>query len=65
MWGDFAFPAALPLIAAFIAEQVKPDGATAKIVVSTVAGFVVPAVADSSVRLALTTAALYVIGRYA
>ncbi len=65
MWGDFAFPAALPLIAAFIAERVKPDGATAKIVVSTVAGFVVPAVADSPVRLALTTAALYVIGRYA
>ncbi len=65
MWGDFAFPAALPLVAAFIAERVKPDGTTAKIIVSTVAGFVIPAVANSPVRLALTTAALYVIGRYA
>lgn len=64
MWGDFAFPAALPLIAAFIAERIRIDGSTAKVIVSTVAGFVVPAVANSPVRLALTTAALYVIGRY-
>lgn len=65
MWGDFAFPAALPLIAAFIAERVRFDGATSKIVVSVVAGFIVPAAANCPVRLALTTAALYVIGRYA
>lgn len=65
MWGDFAFPAALPLIAAFIAERIRFDGTTSKIIISTVAGFVVPAVASCPVRLALTTAALYVIGRYA
>lgn len=65
MWGDFAFPAALPLIAAFVAERVGMDGSAAKVVVSAVSGFVLPAVANSPVRLGLTTAALYVIGRYA
>ena len=64
-WGDFAFPAALPLIAAFVAERVGMDGSAAKVVVSAVSGFVLPAVANSPVRLGLTTAALYVIGRYA